>query len=53
MKRNQFILSITFASVIGGAIALGGYSFLEKDQKMVGGVQLEFDFWDLENEQED
>jgi DNA polymerase-4 len=28
-------------------------SNLEKDQKMVGGVQLEFDFWDLENEQED
>lgn len=34
MKRNQFILSITFASVIGGAIALGGYSLLDKNQKI-------------------
>ncbi len=28
-------------------------SNLEKDQKMVGGIQLEFDFWDLENEEEE
>ena len=28
-------------------------SNLEKDQKMGGGIQLEFDFWDLENEEEE
>ncbi len=28
-------------------------SNLEKDQKMVGGIQLEFDFWDLENDEEE
>lgn len=28
-------------------------SNLEKDQKMVGGIQLEFDFWDLGNEEEE
>lgn len=28
-------------------------SNLEKDQKMIGGIQLEFDFWDLENEGEE
>lgn len=28
-------------------------SNLQKDQKMVGGIQLEFDFWDLENDEEE
>jgi DNA polymerase-4 len=28
-------------------------SNLEKDQTMVGGIQLEFDFWDLENDEEE
>lgn len=28
-------------------------SNLQKDQKMVGGIQLEFDFWDLDNEEEE
>ena len=34
MKKNQFILSLTLASALGGIIALGSYSLIKEDKKI-------------------
>ena len=39
MKRKQFLLSITLASILGGAIALGGYNIVKEDSKVYQTIQ--------------